>query len=413
MRMRIALAALLLGQALTPSLADARGFGGGGFHYGGGGFGGGFHYSNFGGYGGGFGGYHASSYGGYHANSYGGYGGFHSTNVGGYGAYGYGGYHGATYAGYRPATGSYGVAHVGTTYGGTYGGYHASTYHVAGVNGVGGYSFRAMSPGVTWGGGTAYRIPTDAGLARYSTYGLGAARFTTAHWSNYDMATRAATIRRGFLQYGAFTPAWYGAHVGAWYPAAWAAGAAWNDLAWSNLYSDWGVTAAPIDYDYGTTVVTQGDGVSVGGETPIPADQYAQQASAIAAQGQAAVAAPAAAQPQWQPLGVFALAQGDQTDSNVIVQLAIDPATGTLRGNYYDSLTDSATPIVGAVDKTTQRAAWTVGDKKFPCYEAGIYNLTKDQAPVLVHFSAQKGQQWLLVRIKQPPAGNQTAAAGN
>jgi hypothetical protein len=35
-------------------------------------------------------------------------------------------------------------------------------------------------------------------------------------------------------------------------------------------------------------------------------------------------------------------------------------------------------------------------------FEAGIENLTKDQTPVLVHFGADRTQQWLLVRVQQP-----------
>jgi hypothetical protein len=33
--------------------------------------------------------------------------------------------------------------------------------------------------------------------------------------------------------------------------------------------------------------------------------------------------------------------------------------------------------------------------------ETGIYNLTKDEAPALVHFGADRTEQWVLVRIKK------------
>jgi len=65
-------------------------------------------------------------------------------------------------------------------------------------------------------------------------------------------------------------------------------------------------------------------------------------------------------------------------------------------------LTGSNLKVQGSVDKQTQRAAWTVGDNKDTIYEAGIYNLTKDEAPVLVHFGKDRTQQWMLVRLKQP-----------
>lgn len=54
------------------------------------------------------------------------------------------------------------------------------------------------------------------------------------------------------------------------------------------------------------------------------------------------------------------------------------------------------------MDKKTQRAAWTVGDKKEPVFEAGIANLTRSETTMLVHFGKGGTQQWTLVRIEQP-----------
>jgi len=62
--------------------------------------------------------------------------------------------------------------------------------------------------------------------------------------------------------------------------------------------------------------------------------------------------------------------------------------------------------VHGAVDSKTQRAAWTVGDNTTTVYETGIYNLTKEQTPVLVHFGKDRTQQWLLVRMQQPEDGD-------
>jgi uncharacterized protein (TIGR03000 family) len=76
---------------------------------------------------------------------------------------------------------------------------------------------------------------------------------------------------------------------------------------------------------------------------------------------------------------------------------------------------DSTTPVYGSVDKKTQRAAWTIGEKKTPLFDAGLVNLTKDETAVLVHFGPDKTQQWLLVRIQQqgsqPAAGSPAASA--
>ena len=92
---------------------------------------------------------------------------------------------------------------------------------------------------------------------------------------------------------------------------------------------------------------------------------------------------------KWQSLGVFAMVQGDDTTSYNLFQLAINK-DGVIRGNYYNTLTDSAEPVAGSVDRKTQRAAWTVGGRKSPVYEAGIANLTKEETTMLLHFGKEK-----------------------
>jgi hypothetical protein len=84
------------------------------------------------------------------------------------------------------------------------------------------------------------------------------------------------------------------------------------------------------------------------------------------------------------------------------MQLAVNKA-GAVGGNYWDTVSGTSVPIHGAVDKKTQRLAWTVGDNKDTVGETGIYNLTKDEAPALIHLGKDKTQQWTLVRLKQPP----------
>jgi len=84
--------------------------------------------------------------------------------------------------------------------------------------------------------------------------------------------------------------------------------------------------------------------------------------------------------------------------------LALDKS-GTLRGNYYNALSETTLPVYGSVDAKTQRAAWSIGDKKDVVYEAGLSNLTQEATPCLVHFGKDKTQQLTLVRI-EPPAGD-------
>ena len=82
------------------------------------------------------------------------------------------------------------------------------------------------------------------------------------------------------------------------------------------------------------------------------------------------------------------MVQGEQSDGNDVFQLAVNKA-GTIRGNYYNVLSDITQPVYGSVDKKTQRAAWTVGDRKEPVYEVGFANLTKSETTMMVHFGKE------------------------
>jgi len=83
-------------------------------------------------------------------------------------------------------------------------------------------------------------------------------------------------------------------------------------------------------------------------------------------------------------------------------QIAVNK-DGIVRGNYFNTGDSNVQPIEGAVDKKTQRITWIVKDKDKIIFDTGLYNLTKDETTVLVHFSQDKTQQWTLVRLKQPP----------
>ena len=62
--------------------------------------------------------------------------------------------------------------------------------------------------------------------------------------------------------------------------------------------------------------------------------------------------------------------QGDEQTSNNLFQLALNK-DGVIRGNYYDGLMDTTTPVYGSVDKKSQRAAWTIGKKNDRVFETG------------------------------------------
>jgi hypothetical protein len=59
-------------------------------------------------------------------------------------------------------------------------------------------------------------------------------------------------------------------------------------------------------------------------------------------------------------------------------------------------------PADGGPDRNTQRVAFRVGESEDLVVETGLYNLTQDDAPVLVHFGPEQVENWLLVRLEQP-----------
>jgi hypothetical protein len=254
----------------------------------------------------------------------------------------------------------------------------------------------------TAGYGTAHAaLPTDAGYGG-SAAGAGAAAHAAYHQteavSGGVYAARGAAVRTSWSGSGMFGGGWYAAHPGAWNPTGWAAGRAWGAATWPSVGAWCGFDGAPpVDYDYGNTIRYQGDQVYDGDQPIATADQYYQQASALAESRPA----PDADAAEWTPLGVFGLVKGAESDPHYVMQLAVHKS-GAVAGNYCDVLSGASVPVRGAVDKRTQRVAWTVGDNKTTVGETGIYNLTKEQSPALIHLGKDKTQQWTLVRLEPP-----------
>jgi len=158
----------------------------------------------------------------------------------------------------------------------------------------------------------------------------------------------------------------------------------------------WG---SPIyyDYGYGGNVYYEDNTVYVDGQAACTGEAYAQQASQIAQ----TIPQVDPEQVEWMPLGVFALTQDEGAESNMFIQLAVSQE-GIIAGSYENTTSGAVQSLEGSVDAESQRAAWTVVDKNTPVMETGIYNLTQDQTPALVHFADGQTQQWLLVRMDPP-----------
>ena len=205
--------------------------------------------------------------------------------------------------------------------------------------------------------------------------------FTPQWWKDHPQMAQAYWQNFGKYQY---------ARNHWWRPAAWAALGSWV------AGSSW---ESPAYYDYGEGIYYEDEQVYMGGKPVASAEEYYQQASDLAASAPPAQST----ESEWLPLGVFAISRVQATDSNALLQLAVDK-NGVIAGTYYNTTTDIGRPVRGMVDKKTQRAAWTFSDGKNTdiIMETGLFNLTQDQTEALVHFGKEKTQKWLMVRLDQP-----------
>lgn len=243
--------------------------------------------------------------------------------------------------------------------------------------------------------------PQVSGAAGAAAGAAAANRNAPAVSGAAGAATGYAAVRNSFSHPNIYGQKWYGDHPGAWAPSGWAAGNAWAPSAWGAvaLFCGYGNTA-PTSYNYGVNVNAQDGNVIVDGQSVGTTDEFSQQAADLAEAGSAATLSDT---DQWLPIGVFAMVRNENQHPQLILQLALNKQ-GILRGNYTDELTDHTLPIHGAVDKQTQRAAWTVGDNKQTVMEAGLSDLTEGDAPALIHKNG-KTDHWLLVRLEQPSGG--------
>ncbi|MBM4097752.1 MAG: hypothetical protein FJ261_13375 [Planctomycetes bacterium] len=248
------------------------------------------------------------------------------------------------------------------------------------------------------------RFPGEMNLSRvaYNNQFLSN-RVKIQSFSMNNLQIRGNLVRNNF--YGNnFGGGWYNNHFNPWWGGGFGSGF-WLGATWGRLVPFCGFSSFPVYYDYGTSVVYSGGSVMVQGESVGTPQQYSQQASAIAGTGSAAMEDP---KDTWESLGVFAMVRAEEKDPSNYIQLAVNK-DGILRGSYYNSISDTNEKVKGAVDKKTQRAAWTIGDKKQPVYEAGIMNLTREQTTALVHKGDDKVEQLLLFRIK-PEDGQEPEA---
>jgi hypothetical protein len=175
-----------------------------------------------------------------------------------------------------------------------------------------------------------------------------------------------------------------------------------NSFTWSAPATVW---QEPIYYDYGQggNVYYENNAVYVDGQAVGTPQDFAASAAELATVDPPETEQQAE-EAEWMPLGTFAVSSNQkETEPTRLVQLAVNK-DGIVSGTLYDEATDQTQTILGRVDKETQRVALRVGESEDFVVETGLYNLTQEEAPIMVHFGPDRVENWLLVRLEHPEA---------
>ena len=244
----------------------------------------------------------------------------------------------------------------------------------------------------------------------------------------------------GYHGYGAYGYHGWGGYPGAWCAPGWSEASAWTFMGVSTLTSFLGIgmMSAAMSGSGGSknsgnttnNITYEGDNVYMNGQPVGTAQQYYQQAQQLASAATAPQQYPsqyaqqysnpdasnpdgsggdtpatADANEKWQALGVFALAEPGQKDSNMLLQLAINQK-GIVRGNYTNQLTNENSQIYGALDKKTQRISWTIGANNSTVFDTSLSDLVNDDSQVLVHYGPTNTRTMALIRLPAPSSSD-------
>ena len=176
----------------------------------------------------------------------------------------------------------------------------------------------------------------------------------------------------------------------------------WGWSTWDDVYvwvdNDWD---EGWEYEYDDNVVFDDEVVFINEEPVATAEDYIEIGEELANADEPAEDA----ELEWRPLGVFLMATTEtDPDPRMMIQLVLSK-DGRVGGTYHHVDTQSSRAVDGSLDKETQRIAFTIGDKSDDVCEVGLESLTRDEAPMWVHFqNGRKTQTWTLIRLEAPPA---------
>jgi len=248
--------------------------------------------------------------------------------------------------------------------------------------------------------------------AGYGAYGYGGVPFFGGNfWSGRNLIGLGVMSALGG-GYGGYGAGGYGGLGNWWGYSPWLGnqpyGYWYGNPGWGTFANSYGWNQ-PFFYDYGTNgnVVYQGNQVLVNDQPVGSPEQYSQSAAELATVTPEQINA----QHEWAPLGTFAVATSSEDKNPVrVAQVAYDNKQGLISGTIFNKQSGNLYTLQGKVDPQTQRIAFTIGNDPNTVMETGLYNLTQQATPVLVHFGPTKTATYVFARLPEPKEGEEAAA---
>jgi len=157
-------------------------------------------------------------------------------------------------------------------------------------------------------------------------------------------------------------------------------------------------------YYYGSNVVYRDRIVYIDNVRYVTADEFYSQAWHLA-HTPVVVEEISKSEDDWLTLGTFAVYEEEtEKDTGLLLQLAANKH-GQILGNIFDDAADKVWTVSGAVEPETQRVALRLDGDDELVYECGLWNLTQDTAPMLVHLGAEEQTNWTLIRLTNSTEG--------
>jgi hypothetical protein len=193
------------------------------------------------------------------------------------------------------------------------------------------------------------------------------------------------------LPYQPFTPAWYAAHPNAWqatHPHAdlFVAATATSLAGWLAVpYA----TISASSLSSAGSVESAAAGAATSAPQQPPPDDLADVASAALANDE-----------QWMPLGVFALRPAVEPQAHLVLQMAVS-RDGIVRGSQFDTGSQKAQNITGAVDKKTLRVAWRSADNPEATFETALGELLKAEGDLVRRLPDDRREPWKSIQVSK------------